>query len=255
MEKMEREMLKKVMDLETGASRHHYFFAGTSMPSLEHFGEELICSLEMGQKLSFKGRVRHFSVEMPFFSDAAGALKFIDVLKENVSIARDCYDVFAGLILIECNEAWAKYGANSSMIRVMEYLGTLKHVRLIILLSGQKKYWKDLYRAFSAAGVIAYMEQREMDIEQCVTDCCQMIARAGYLITEPVKQGLYETLQSRQGQITVSASAVRQWIEQVVLNHQIAGYEKKEILREDVALISGMEPGNKNTEIGFVINR
>ena len=255
MEKMEKEILEKAIELETGTSKHHYFFTGSSIALLEHLGMELMQFLEREKKTVFKGIVPHFSVQMPFFRDASGAMKFISELKESVSIARDCYDEFAGLILIECDEDWSKNGANKSMVRVMEYLSTLESVRFIVLLSGQKKYWNDIYKVFSVAGVWANMELKEPDISQSVAICCQMADEAGYLISEEVKTALGMKLKQRKSELLDSESTVKQWMAQIIMDRKMKGCQEKEILLKDLTLLSGFAEEKKSTAIGFVTGR
>lgn len=62
MEKMEKEILEKAIELETGTSKHHYFFTGSSIALLEHLGMELMQFLEREKKTVFKGIVPYFSV-------------------------------------------------------------------------------------------------------------------------------------------------------------------------------------------------
>ena len=255
MEKMEKEILEKATELETGTSKHHYFFTGSSIALLERLGMELIHFLETEKRAFFKGIVPHFSVQMPFFRDASGAMKFISELKESVSIARDCYDEFAGLVLIECGEDWSRYGANKSLVRVMEYLSTLENVRFVVLMSGQKKYWNDIYKMLSVTGVWARMELKEPDIAQSVAVCCQIADEAGYLISEEVKTALGMKLKQRQSELLDNESTVKQWMAQIIMDRKMKGCQEKEILLKDLTLLAVFTEEKKNTAIGFVTGR
>lgn len=74
------------------------YISGNSTNNMEHLAYRVIEYLEKQQQRVFIGIVKHFSIEMPYFDIREGALRFLELLTELLSIARDCYDEFNHII-------------------------------------------------------------------------------------------------------------------------------------------------------------
>lgn len=136
MEKREN-IIRRLMELEENfPAENHYYFTGKSILLLEAYGVRLI---EKETKMVFKGIVKHFSIVVPYFDDLKGADKFLCELRESVSIARNCYDEYSGIILMEFDIEWSIHGVNESLIKVLEYIGAFNQIRFIVLLPDTEK--------------------------------------------------------------------------------------------------------------------
>ena len=107
------ELLKKVSRISGKCP--NFYVTGTSIPAMEKLGMSIVKIIEEKKLISFKGLVKHFTIKMPYFQDDELASNFFEHLKKSYSIARDCYDRYSGLILVELSKEWTRRGYQSSL--------------------------------------------------------------------------------------------------------------------------------------------
>lgn len=253
---MEREViLRKLQDLETKGARHGFLVYGESAGGAEKLALEICRWLEKEKLLPFRGSVEHFSIVMPYFTDEDGARHFLGFLKECVSIARDCYEEFCGIILVECAAEWTKYGPNEAMRPVMDYFRTLSEVRYIIVLPAVSDRTKveALLPAFSLAGLWVVAEAEELDENRLRSAILWVAKKQGYAVTEEVLEALRERLDGLS-HVDVERLA-EEWILQLSLNRHMREDSSRLVTTEDLACLAGIYFERKALGFGFTQNR
>lgn len=246
------DVITKLVEIEgLSPSHHHFYLTGKSVIALETYGVILVEQIEKISKMNFKGIVKHFSILMPYFDDAKGAEKFISQLKESVSIAKDCYDEYAGFIVIECDKDWENFGTNEFITLVLEYIKSLSQVRFVVLFPYIYKKGTELFNALSTIGVWANVEIEDIEIRAYMESLKKKINKAGFQISEQNQEELCLTLEKRQSEIIDMEAMLTQWLSQVCLNRSIAEDFSKEIGLEDIQLLSGITLKKGNYTIGF----
>lgn len=254
--KKREEVLTKLMELELDfPAQHHYYFTGKSIPLLEAYGIGLIEKIEKETKMAFKGIVKHFSIVIPYFDGSIGVEKFLCELKESVSIAKDCYDEYSGIILIEFDNEWSIHGLNESIIKVLEYLKSLKQVRFVVLFPYASKKEIDLYTALSSVGVWAFVEIGDVDFRAYMEECNRILNEEGFKISDQMQEEICQLLDKRQNEIVDVELILAQWIKQVSLNRRLSENDCKDITMEDIRLLSGVNRKKGNYTIGFGLGR
>ena len=251
MKKREDIITRLVESEDISPSQHHFYLTGKSVVALETYGINLVEQIEKISKMNFKGIVKHFSILMPYFDDAKGADKFINQLKESVSIAKDCYDEYAGFIVIECDKDWENFGANEYITPVLEYIKSLIMVRFVVLFPYITKKGSELFNALSTIGVWANVEIEDIEIREYMESWKKKINIAGFQISEQNQEELCLTLEKRQSEIIDMDTMLTRWLSQVCLNRSIAENSSKEIGLEDIQLLSGITLKKGNYTIGF----
>lgn len=254
--KKREDIIGKLMELEESPQAgHHYYFTGKSIPLLENYGFNLIKRIEEKKQMVFKGIVKHFSILMPYFTDMKEAEKFICKLKENISIAKDCYDEYAGIILIECDKEWGIYGINESVKKVLDYMKLLEHIRFVILFPYTSKKEKELYKVLLEVGVWAFIEIGEIDVRTYLEECNRIFEEGYLIISKQMQKEVCDLLNKRQYEIDDVEVILTQWIEQVSLNRKLSGNDCKYITEEDISLLSGGNRIKEKHTIGFGTGR
>lgn len=250
--KKREDVIAKLIEIEgLSPSMHHFYFTGKSVLALETCGLDLIEQIKKTSKMAFKGIVKHFSIRMPYFEDAQGAEKFLCQLKESVSIAKDCYDEYAGFIMIECDKEWESFGINEFITPVLEYIKSLYHVRCVVVFPYMTKKETELFNALSTVGVWAFVEIEDIDIKSYIENWKSMLNNAGFQISEHVQEELGQMLEKRQNEIVDAEIIFTRWLSQVCLNRKISEDDSKEITFEDIQLLSGITIKKGNYTIGF----
>lgn len=250
--KKREDIITKLVEIEgLFPSQHHFYFTGKSAIALETYGFNLIEQIEKTSEMTFKGIVKHFSILMPYFEDVKGAEKFLSQLKESVSIAKDCYDEYAGFIVIECDKDWESFGVNEFIAPVLEFIKSLCQVRCVVLLPYITKKGTELFNALSTIGVWAFVEIKDIEIRAYMESWKKRINNEGFQISEHIQEELCLTLEKRQSEIIDVDMTLTRWLNQVCLNRSIVENNSREIAMEDIQLLSGITMKKGNYTIGF----
>lgn len=75
---------------------------------------------------------------MPYYDSMNSAEQFMNRLLDSYSIARDCYDRYKGIIVIECSEEWSEFGYNSTLEILTSFIGSHEEVCFFILMPEKK---------------------------------------------------------------------------------------------------------------------
>lgn len=251
--KNRKAIIEKLMAMESQDDNlHNFYFTGSSLPALEEYGLELVDKLHKASKCTCKGIVKQFSIIMPYFADKPGSDKFLHNLKEAVSIAKDCYDIYTGFILIECDMEWSVRGSNPAIVHVLEYIKSLYSVRFIVLLaSDNDKKSEEFYTALTTAGVWAFVKIEEINVEFYIEKWKREIGDAGLSIDTQVLEEMCKILENRQNAIADVESVFSQWLRQVRFNRMMENNDNKKITMNDINLLSGGSVTKRSQTIGF----
>ncbi len=241
-----------VEQIQNNDNRLHCYISGKSTNSMEHLAYRIIEYLEECRERVFTGIVKHFSIEMPYIDSREGAINFLDSLRESISIAKDCYDEYRGIVLLECSDEWEEYGINHAILSIMDYLRKLENMQFVVIETVRSEQHPLLYRAFSLIGPWASVEYIELNIEQCVDLGIDRLQKIGFQVTDKGKQLLHTYLEDREDYIFDNEVAITQWINQLAANRN-TNKNTGEILSEEIALLPGIYKKDTQKNIGFEI--
>ena len=88
----------------------NFYLSGKSIGLLENTAMEIAKIVEKKKLIDFKGVNPFFSILMPYYNSKNDAAQFMNRLLDSYSIARDCYDFYKGILIVECSEEWSEYG-------------------------------------------------------------------------------------------------------------------------------------------------
>lgn len=244
-------VFEKVVELEKKKTRHGFLIYGGFAPGAEKLARDICQWLEEGTRLPFQGSVRDFSISLPYFTDARAAESFLTRLKESVSIAKDCYEEFCGIILVTFAAEWAKNGVNEALWPVMEYMRSLSRVRYIFLVPEEADRGKvqALLPAFSMVGRWVFAEVEAPDGKAFLKALVQAARKRKYSVSGDVKKALGERIGELCG--TDVEKLAEEWLEQIEMNRLLMEDPGRIVLMEDLSSLPGFLPEKKPHGFGF----
>ena len=223
-------------EIEPGTCPNFYLW-GESVSKLEADAKELTAMMEMDKVIPFQGAVKSFSIFMPYYENAGKAEQFMYHLRESYSIARDCYDRYQGILIVECSEEWSKFGYNPCLEQFLHFI---------------REYQEVLFGEFSKNQLWIRQKCETMKIQECMTLFCEDAERSGYSVTEEAKQKLSGLLETRNEMQLDNETLVLQLIRQIQLDKLMQPETEKQIGEEDIRTVSGLpEKEMPRKEIGF----
>lgn len=176
-------------EIEPGTCPNFYLW-GESVSKLEADANELTAMMEMDKVMQFQGAVKSFSIFMPYYENAGKAEQFMYHLRDSYSIARDCYDRYQGILIVECSEEWSRSGYNPCLEQFLHFIREHREVCFLILMPTEKnaKYQEALFGEFSKNQLWIRQKCETKKIQECMTLFCEDAERNGYLVTEEAKK-------------------------------------------------------------------
>jgi len=249
----DNEIINKVLRIKGKCP--NFYVMGTSTSAMENLGVRLAETIEENNLIPFKGLVKHFTIKMPYFDDVKSANDFMSHLQNSYSIARDCYDSYSGIILVELSKEWIKKGYNSTFNYFLDFVLNYEQVCFIILALGVKgiEEEKVLYSEFTRCGVWMKIQSKTPSIDQCV-DLFQKFAKEyGFDVLENAKKVLAEKLKIREEIETENIVIVQQLLKQIIFNRSVEQDNNKVIDENDIVFIAGTEKKTQIKKMGFII--
>ena len=193
---------------------------------------------------------------MPYFKDSNGAEKFMLHLKNSISIARDCYDCFCGIILIELSKEWGEHGFNPSLNRVLEYIRKNSNICFILLfpLSEKCRKEEEFYYELSKCSIWMKIFVKNPLPHECISLFRSLAREQGYNITDEAKDILFKKLKQRDETDIDNLEIVQQLFQQIVFEYNMGMKKDKIICDKDVMYIAGVTKEKEDHKIGFVAN-
>lgn len=254
-----KEMIRK-MNAASIARVPCFFIRGNSLPMLETASLDLAATIENEYSMRFKGIVKHFTIKMPYFSDENGEYGFMERLRECVSIARDCYDSYCGLILIELDKEWGVRGVNTNFQCLSTYIRNNPQICFVIHALQNKKinYLDKVYFELSSSALWIQMNLKVPDSERCVKYFQNTAADLGYSLSDEVKALLPQLLEDIDISKYDVNYTVKQMIQQIDFDRHMQQSDDKVIKTEDIMDIMNITNANladREIKIGFAVSR
>lgn len=231
-----------------------FFVNGSSEQELlESYTMRIVNELK-GSLLFFKGIVKSFAIKMPYITSSEEQNLFIEKFLESISIARDCYSEYRGIIIIELDQEWSLYGANIYFSCLTQMFNSFsKNCYIVIATENEKENkTKILGRQLSESSVLIDAALPELDIPFYSNLFVSIAADMGYTIVEPAKKQIKHYLTDVSCYAKDMRQAIVRTLFQIDISKKLTNSDK--IIDElDVAnLPRRSERDPIKTKIGFV---
>ena len=203
--------------------------------------------------IEFKGLMPCFSILMPYYDSVSKASQFMSRLMDSYSIARDCYDLYKGIIVIECSEDWSEFGYNCSVELLTSFISKHKEVCFFILMPEKKETRQRdiLFGELTKNQLWIRYECETLNILDCITLFCDEAEALGYFVTEDAKDKLVSFLRERSEFLTDNKTTVMQLVKQIQLNKLLNPNISNQICENDINIVSGLSERINGAGIGF----
>lgn len=230
----------------------NFYITGNSVPALEKLSLEIVRVIKEEKRLSFKGVVPYFTIKMPYFSDQDTARNFLARIKESYSIARDCYDSYEGIIIVEMAEEWSKKGSCSLLHMFLSYVQSYETTCFIVLVPGKEKKETDFYSEFIQYGIWMKIKSQTPSVKKCVEAFETTAILKGFKVSKEASMLLQKNLEERTETDTENYVIVQQLIKQIIFNRNMEDSENRMIEEKDI-MISNTGNRTSRKKIGFVV--
>lgn len=234
----------------------NFYLDGKSIGLLENTAMEIAKIVEKKKLIDFKGMTPFFSILMPYYNSMNDAAQFMNRLLDSYSIARDCYDLFKGILIVECSEEWSEYGYNSTLEMIASFIDSHEEICFIILMPEKKasRYRDSLFGELTKHHLWLHLECETLDMQECISLFCREAESIGYSVNDDAILKLYNLLQERSEFLTDNKTAVLQLLKQIHLNKILQPRGSNQIDETDFSIISGLGDKANGTGIGFNSN-
>lgn len=234
----------------------NFYLSGTSAPRMEELGMRIADLLIEKHRLPFRGAVKKFTICMPYYSERAAAEKFLARLKENVGIARDCYDAFSGIILIEAHETWAQFGGNEQLALLGNYIADNRQICFILLFPEGKNASKaaTIFRELSGFCTWARFHANAFSAQRCTAMFRSIAVKLGYSVAPEAVEYLQEQFFCRSEEYLDAPEVIAQMFRQILLDRSLDANRENSIQLKDIEQIGYRNGESRHTVMGFVKN-
>lgn len=234
----------------------NFYLRGKSIGLLENTAMEIAKIVEMKKLIDFKGVSPFFSILMPYYNSMNDAVQFMNRLMDSYSIARDCYDLYKGILIVECSEEWSEYGYNSMLEMIASFIESHEGICFIILIPEKKasRYRDSLFAELTKHHLWLHLKCETLDIQECISLFCREAKSIGYSVNDGAIQKLKKLLQERSEFLTDNKTAVLQLLKQIQLNKILQARGNNQIVETDFSIISGLSDKASGAGIGFNLN-
>lgn len=231
----------------------NFYLTGESVSLLEETAVEMAKLIKKKKLINFRGLESYFSILMPYYDSLSSAEQFMNRLLDSYSIARDCYDSYKGIIIVECAKEWSEFGYNSALEVLTSFISLHQEICFILLIpkrEGTKNHGSFLGELAKNQLWIKY-ECKTVCIQDCIELFCSEATSAGYSISEDVKRKLENLLRERSEFLTDNRTTVLHLLKQIQLNKILQSMDNNEILETDLDIMSGLSDKTNKPGIGF----
>lgn len=248
----EKIILDKVRRIKKGACPNFYI-TGTSVPAMEKLALKLAETIKEEKLLSFKGLVTHFTIKLPYCEDMKVANDFLEHFKNSYSIAKDCYDSFCGIILIEVSEDWVYKGCNKALAKILDTFQICKEICFVFIAPLKEKKGKEdrFYSELLRCGIWMKIHSQTPDVERCVLLFKKTAKENGLMVSDEAGEVLKNRLRLRDETEIENAVVVEKLIKQIVFERSIENNCKKRVSGQEIINILGKEKSTQKNTIGF----
>lgn len=231
----------------------NFYLTGKSIGMLEDTAMDMTKIIERKKLIDFRGLRSCFSILMPYYDSMNSAEQFMNRLLDSYSIARDCYDRYKGIIVIECSGEWSEFGYNSTLEILTSFIGSHEEICFFILMPEKKesKHRDSLLGELTKNQLWIRYRCETLSIEDCIILFCREAKSTGFSVSEGAIHKLKELLQERSEFLIDNKSTVLQILKQIQLNNLIQIKESDQIDESDFGIISGLSDKSNGSGIGF----
>ena len=242
---------KDGLEILNDSSLPCFFASGASNRILEPFALELANAIEKRPGMRLKGSVKHFSIRMPYCTELEAMNCFLGRLLESVCIAKDCYEAFRGLVLIELDPDWCENGPNRCFDSLTEFIQNHSGICFVLIAEGEGVKQDALYSAVESSAVWLRVEPARTDIEYC---CYLFRCRAlekGYKVTDEALSKLRRNLTEKEKEGCDVKKTVFRTLEQIDMLKKLMNDVGGTIDASDLAQGVRPEGEPRRAAIGF----
>lgn len=234
-----------------------FFVNGSAELSLlENYTSELVCELK-SSLLFFKGIVKCFAVKMPFFTSSEEQNIFINKFLESISIARDCYCEYRGIIIVELDKEWSTHGANEYFACLNQLFNAFNKNCYIVIATEKEKTnkLKSIKSQLSESSVLINAALPDFDLQFYSRLFVSTAADMGYTITDSAKEQINHYLSDIRMVTKDMRQLIVRTLFQIDITKKLSGSDR--IIEDlDIASLPGRsERLPKRTKIGFAPNK
>ena len=233
----------------------NFYLSGSSYSALEKAALHLAEEIGKRQLIHFQGARPQFTIVMPYFNDLEGAKSFLHHLKSSVSIARDCYSEYQGLVLVECAREWKEKGRNRWVSLVVDYIS--KHREITFIVIDLEKKGEDgvgnLYYELSRAGLWMTFAIHSPSPSICAAHFQNIACENGLTVSPNAQNALLELVKGRDETDISNLEVVGQLIKQIVFERWVNGNREKVIEEGEIKRLSGKKEEKPFRKIGFTV--
>ena len=231
----------------------NFYLTGNSVGMLEDTAMEMTKIIERQKLINFRGLRPCFSILMPYYDSMNNAEQFMNRLMDSYSIARDCYERYKGIIVIECSEEWSEFGYNSTLEILTSFIGSHEEVCFFILMPEKKesKHRDILFGELTKHQLWIRYRCETLSIEDCLTMFCHEAKSTGLSVSDGAVHKLKKLLLQRSEFLIDNKSTILQLLKQIQLNKILQPKESNQINESDFGVISGLSDKSNGSGIGF----
>lgn len=233
-----------------------FFAYGESLFPLEKLACDITKTIEQCHQMHFRGIVKHFSIRMPYFRERNDADRFLEKIEESMSIARDCYSSFKGIIIIELSKEWITNGMNSYFSFLTNYICTHSDNCFVLIIETDKDdIGVNLIRQ-ALLGSTLWLELQvvEHELDHCVNLFRSMAKDLGLEISEDAESIIPEMLKQTETSIMTLEQVVCQTLLQIELEKRVSNAEMV-VRLDDLLLLPKTIQEKPKIRIGFSSTR
>lgn len=233
-----------------------FFLYGKSLFSLERLALDITKTVEESHQMQFHGIVKHFSINMPYLGERNDAERFLKKIEESVSVARDCYSSFQGIIIVELSKEWIRNGMTSYFSVFTDYICTHRDISFVVIVETEKDDADVEFIRQALLGSTLWLELQmaENELVHCVKLFRSMARDLGLKVSEEADRVIPEMLEKADTSVMTLEQVVCQTLLQIELEKRAAEAEMVIGLDDLLLLPRGIQDKPKNI-IGFTSTR
>lgn len=238
--------------LDNGQTPCFFINGSSELGLLENYALELVGELESNLAF-FKGIVKYFAVKMPHINSSKEQNSFTEKVLESISIARDCYNEFRGIIIIELDQLWNASGANEHFSCVNQVFNSFPKNCYIVVAAGKENTnkMKSIKSQLSESCILIDAAIPEFDLQFFSNLFVSAALDMGYSVTDAAKNQMKHYLSEMRWVTKDVKRLVMQTLFQIDIAKKLS--EDNRVIDElDVINLPGRrERVPEKTKIGF----
>ncbi|MCD7823343.1 MAG: hypothetical protein LUG86_04915 [Oscillospiraceae bacterium] len=252
--KEKRAELQSILSIIDENCCPNFFLTGRSYSSLEKRAIDLADEIQKRKLVDFSGTKQDFSIVIPYFNEPGAAKSFVDRLAESISIARDCYYQYRGIVIIEFDKEWSKRGINNPLRTVFDYIKSQKELCFILLAINSKEsdYISSIYNELCSMDLWLPLEVESASPEECLD---YVKATAGHFklsIPEDVSEALLKMFRQRDETNISNEEAAESLVKQILFKRLVNSNHSPEIDISEISYLNSSSRAHFSRQIGFI---